>query len=131
VSDQPSDMHDIPVMSLQEPCRVQESASHWSRRHVCNVVDACAARLHVNSEVDIVGVLLVLRICLQLLSDAAPSVPNVSRLRLVNAGARGSDAAALANALLQFSSLRVLQLHQVRSDTSAVHGHMPAPCWSN
>lgn len=49
----------------------------------------------------------------QLLSDAAPSLPNVSRLRLVNAGARGADAAALANALLQLRSLRVLQLHQV------------------
>jgi hypothetical protein len=59
---------------------------------------------------------------LQLLSDAAPSVPNVSRLRLVNAGARGSDAAALANALLQLSSLRVLQLHQVQSDTLACYG---------
>lgn len=50
---------------------------------------------------------------MQLLSDAVPSVPNVSRLRLVNAGARGADGAALADALLQLGSLRVLQLHQV------------------
>jgi hypothetical protein len=50
---------------------------------------------------------------LQLLSDAAPLLINVSRLRLVNAGARGADAAALASALLQLRSLRVLQLHQV------------------
>lgn len=65
----------------------------------------------------------------QLLSDAAPSLSNVSRLRLVNAGARGADAAALANALLQLRSLRVLQLHQVRLEacnTVSVSQNRPA-----
>jgi hypothetical protein len=56
----------------------------------------------------------------QLLSDALPTVPNVSKLRLVNAGARSADAAALANALLQLGNLKVLQLHQVGLQCLAV-----------
>lgn len=49
----------------------------------------------------------------QLLRDALPSVPNISRLRIVNAGARGADASHLTDALLQLGGLRALQLHQV------------------
>lgn len=67
------------------------------------------------------------RLYLQLLSDAVASVANVSRLRLVNAGARGADAGALADALLQLGSLRVLQLHQVRCAHQCT-GLLLCPC---
>lgn len=49
-----------------------------------------------------------------MLSQVVASVPNVSKLRLVNGAARGADAAAMAAAILQWGSLRTLQLHQVR-----------------
>jgi hypothetical protein len=49
-----------------------------------------------------------------MLSRVAVAVPNVTSLRLVNGAARGADAAALTSALLQWSGLRALQLHQVR-----------------
>lgn len=38
----------------------------------------------------------------------------------MNAGARGADAAALANALLQLGNLKVLQLHSVGVQCPAV-----------
>lgn len=51
-----------------------------------------------------------------MLSHIAGTVPNISSVRIVNGSARGADAAAMTSAMLQWSSLRTLQLHQVVID---------------